>query len=316
MRNLFRRSLPGLPGSHGRDATAPDDMWVHCTRCRELIYKREWENNLKVCQKCGHHAQLTPQERIDLILDQGSFEELDAGLTAADPLSFAPEGQVSYRDRVATWVKDSGLNEAALYGRGTLDDLPVVLCLLDLSFFAGSLSAASGEKITRAFELAARERRPIITSCASGGARQQEGMVALMQMARTVGAVKALARARVPYVSVLTDTVLGGTTASFPVLADCVIAEPGAIIGFAGPRLVELATREKLSAGTDTAEFQLKHGMVDLVVPRRDLRDALSRLLGLFNDAGRKRETGPHGPTTTAPGNGLPVRALAGVAAG
>jgi len=253
-----------------------------------MLYKREWEGNFKVCPKCGHHERLTPAERIALLLDAGSFQELDRDLKAVDPLDFAPEGQVAYKDKLAAQEQETGLSEAAIYGRGTLDGLPVVLALLDLAFFAGSLSVASGEKLTRAFELAARERRPMITCSASGGARQQEGMFALMQMAKTVAAAQALARARVPYVSVLTDTVLGGTTASYPVLADAIIAEPGAVIGFAGPRVVERATGERLPPGTQSAEVQLKHGMVDLVVPRRDLRDVIARMLRLLRDASHR----------------------------
>ena len=288
MKNLLQRGLPGARHGRGGDKPTPDDMWVRCAHCREMLYKREWESNYKVCQKCGHHERLTAPERIALLLDPDSFEELDRDLKAVDPLGFAPEGQVAYKDKLAAQEQETGLTEAAIYGRGTLDGMPVVLALLDLAFFAGSLSATSGEKLTRAFELAARERRPVITCSASGGARQQEGMVALMQMAKTVAAVKALARARVPYVSVLTDTVLGGTTASYPVLADVIVAEPGAVIGFAGPRVVEKATGERLPPGTQSAEFQLRHGMVDLVVPRRDLRDAIARVLRLLRDAAQR----------------------------
>ena len=299
MQNLLHRGIPGALQRRFGEKAATDDMWVRCGKCREVLYRKEWEANAKVCPKCGHHERLTPQERIALLLDEGSFEELDRDLPAQDPLAFAPEGQVAYRDKLASQEQETGLREAAIYGRGSVSGLPVVLALLDLSFFAGSLSATSGEKLTRAFELARRERRPIITCSASGGARQQEGMVALMQMAKTVAAVKALGREGIPYVSLLTDTVLGGTTASYPVLADVIIAEPGAVIGFAGPRVVEKATGEKLPPGTQSAEFQLAHGMVDLVVPRRDLRDAIARVLRLLYDATRQVSFSVNGTTRT-----------------
>jgi acetyl-CoA carboxylase carboxyl transferase subunit beta len=307
MKNLLQRGFPGALYGRGGDKVAPDDMWVRCARCREMIYKREWESNQSVCPKCGFHQRLSSQERIQLLVDLGSFEELDRDLKAVDPLGFAPEGQVAYKDKLAAQEEETGLSEAAIYGRATLDGLPIVLALLDLSFFAGSLSATSGEKLTRAFELALRERRLIVTCSASGGARQQEGIIALMQMAKTVAAVQALARARVPYISVLTDSVFGGTTASYPVLADVIIAEPGTVIGFAGPRVVEKATGERLPPGTQSAEFQLSHGMVDMVVPRRDLRDVVVRVLRLLRDAS--------GCTVAVPESAT-LRALAEVAAG
>jgi acetyl-CoA carboxylase carboxyl transferase subunit beta len=285
MKNLFPRGFPGALRGHDADKVVPDDMWVRCARCHDLVYKREWESNDKVCPKCGHHDRLSAPERVALLLDPDSFQELDRGMRAIDPLNFAPEGQTSYKEKLASQEQETGLSEAVIYGRGTIDGLPVVLAILDLAFFAGTFSATSGEKLTRAFELAAGERRPIVTFSASGGARQQEGVIALMQMAKTVAAVKALAQAHVPYVSILTDTVLGGTTASYASLADVIIGEPGSVIGFAGPRLVEKATGERLPADTDTAEFQLKHGMIDLVVPRRDMRDVVIRVLRLLRDA-------------------------------
>jgi acetyl-CoA carboxylase carboxyl transferase subunit beta len=315
MRNLFHRGFPGGPQWRDGDKAAADDMWVRCGKCRELVYRREWETNQKVCPKCGHHERLSRAERIALLLDPDSFDELDAGLGAQDPLAFAPQGQVAYRDKLASEEQSTGAREASAYGRGTVDGLPIVLALLDLEFFAGSLSATSGEKLTRAFELALRERRPIVTCSASGGARQQEGMVALMQMAKIVAAVKALAREGVPYVSVLANPVLGGTTASYPVLADVIIAEPGAIVGFAGPRVVERATGEKLPPGTDTSEFQLRHGMIDMVVPRRDLRETVSRLLRLLVDAARLGESKERRERAARNGPAA-VRELAETAAG
>lgn len=288
MRNLFRRTPADVPASPG-DKTVPEDMWVRCTRCRELLYSREWENNFKVCHRCGYCARLTAKERIELLLDPGSFEELDATMRSADPIRFAPPDRPAYKEKLIKETQDSGLAEAAVYGRGAIDRLPVVFAMLEMAYFAGTMGSVVGEKITRACELAVAERRPLIVCSASGGARQQEGIVALMQMAKTVAALNRLALAKVPYVSILTDPTLAGVTASFAALGDCIIAEPGAVIGFAGPRIIEQAMGAKLPPGTDTSEFQLQHGMVDLIVARRDLREVVARVLHLYQDAARRQ---------------------------
>ncbi len=293
MRSFFRRAVPGDSGSAPGGTAIPDDMWVRCPRCRELTYAREWESSFKVCAKCGYNAPLSAQERIALLLDEGSFHELDAGMRSGDPLRFAPAGRPSYHDKLAQWTADSGLSEACIYGRGRVDGIPTVFSMLDMSFFAGTMGSVVGEKIARACELARDERRPLIICSASGGARQQEGSIALLQMAKTAAAVRSLGRARVPYISVLTDPTLAGVTASFAALGDCVIAEPGAVVGFAGPRLIEQATGEKLPPSADTAEFQLEHGMVDMVVLRRDLRAVVAGLLRLFLDTAAIRSSRP-----------------------
>jgi acetyl-CoA carboxylase carboxyl transferase subunit beta len=285
MRSLFRRALPGATGGAPGDKAIPEDVWVRCSRCREMIYAREWEASFKVCAKCGHHTRLSARERIDLLLDPDSFEELDSQMRSGDPLSFAPAGIQPYREKLKALAEETGLPEAAIYGRGRLDGLPVLLAILDFSFIGASMGSVVGEKIARAAETARAERRPLIICSASGGARQHEGIIALMQMAKTVAAVRALGRARVPYVSILTDPTTAGVTASFAALGDCIVAEPGAVVGFAGPRVVEQTIREKLPPGVDTSEFQLRHGMIDLVVPRRDLRAAVGRIVNLFLDA-------------------------------
>ena len=290
MRDIFRHMPGGGPGGIFGGRQPPADMWQRCEKCHELTYKREWDTNFKVCPRCGYHATLTRQERIDLLLDEGSFEELDADLRPGDPLGFAPEGRESYRDKLERERSRSQLSEACAYGRGRLDEMPVVLAVLDMTFFVGSMGSVVGEKIARACELARRERRPLITCAASGGARQQEGLVALLQMAKTAAAVKRLGDAHLPFVSILTDPTLAGVTASFAALGDCIIAEPGAVIGFAGPRIVEQATGEKLPPSFDTAEFQLQHGMVDMVVPRRDLRDAAAKIIRLHMDTAAHRK--------------------------
>jgi acetyl-CoA carboxylase carboxyl transferase subunit beta len=292
MRRLFRRAVPGTPSGENRDQDIPEDVWVRCPNCREMIYSREWEDAFKVCAKCGHHTRLGAHERVALLLDADSFEELDGAMRSGDPLRFAPEGIQPYQDKLESQAKETGLREAAIYGRGRLEGHPVALAIMDFSFFGASMGSVVGEKITRTCELALRERRPLIVCSASGGARQHEGIIALMQMAKTVAAVQALGRAGIPYISIMTDPTTAGVTASFAALGDCVIAEPGAVIGFAGRRVVEQTVREKLPPSVGKAEFQLQHGMIDMIVPRRDLRGTLSRLLALFRDASARAAGG------------------------
>lgn len=315
MRNLFRRALPLVSGEAAQEA-APD-LWVRCSRCREMLYAREWEAAHRVCAKCGFHARLTVADRVSLLLDEGSWQELDSNLRATDPLGFAPPGRPSYAEKLATESRDSGQNEAAAYGRGSVDGIPVALAVLDMGYFAGTLGAVVGEKVARAFELGVAERRAVIVVSASGGARQQEGVVALLQMAKLAAAAQSLASARVPFVSVLTDPTLGGVTASFATLGDCIIAEPGAVIGFAGPRIIEQTTGEKLPPGAQTAEFQLTHGMVDLVIARRDQKAAIARVIRLLM-GGTALETSvaTHGkltPATNGAATLQPVPALQGL---
>ena len=294
MKDLFRHmpQMPGGgPGGLFRGRQVPADMWHRCAKCHELTYKREWEENQKVCPRCGYHAPLSTQERLDLLLDPESFEELDQDMRSADPLGFAPEGRESYQAKLERETAKSKMTETCTYGRGALASMPVVIAVLDMAFFAGTMGAVVGEKIARACDIAIAEHRPLITCSASGGARQQEGVVALFQMAKTAGAVRRLGESQLPYVSILTDPTFGGVTASFATLGDYIIAEPGAVIGFAGRHIIEQATGEKVPADTGTAEFQLRHGMVDMVVPRRDLRDAVAHLLRLHRDLGARSET-------------------------
>jgi acetyl-CoA carboxylase carboxyl transferase subunit beta len=313
MRRLFRRAVPGTPSGENRDQDIPEDVWVRCPNCREMIYSREWEDAFKVCAKCGHHTRLGAHERVALLLDADSFEELDGAMRSGDPLRFAPEGIQPYQDKLESQAKETGLREAAIYGRGRLEGHPVALAIMDFSFFGASMGSVVGEKITRTCELALRERRPLIVCSASGGARQHEGIIALMQMAKTVAAVQALGRAGIPYISIMTDPTTAGVTASFAALGDCVIAEPGAVIGFAGRRVVEQTVREKLPPSVGKAEFQLQHGMIDMIVPRRDLRGAVARLLALFRDASARAAAGAgHG----AAGRPALVPELAVTAAG
>ena len=264
-----------------RQRDVPENLWVKCSRCKELIYTKEFEKALKVCQKCGHHARLSAAERLAQLLDEDSFVEVAAGLGPGDPLDFVPEGHV-YRTKLAETQAKTGMQEAVVVGTGTLESQPLTVAVVDFGFMGGSMGAVYGEKICRAVDTAIATSTPLLTVSAAGGARMQEGIFSLMQMAKTSAALVQLAEARLPYFSLLTDPCFGGVTASYAVLADVTMAEPGALIGFAGPRVIEQTIRQKLPAGFQTAEFLLQHGMIDMVLPRRELRPTLSRLLGLY----------------------------------
>jgi acetyl-CoA carboxylase carboxyl transferase subunit beta len=267
-----------------RQREMPDNLWVKCSRCKELIYVKEFENALKVCQKCGHHARLGARERIAQLLDEDTFQEGATGVGPADPLHFTSEGQ-GYPAKLSEIQDKTGLEEAVIAGMGRIEGRPITVAVVDFAFMGGSMGAVYGEKISRAVQVAVEARTPLLTVSASGGARMQEGMYSLMQMAKTTAALVELAEAKLPYFSLLTDPTFGGVTASYAVLADVTIAEPGALIGFAGPRVIEQTIRQKLPAGFQTAEFLLSHGMLDMVVPRRELRATLARLLRLYAPA-------------------------------
>jgi len=261
----------------------PADLWVRCAndRCRELIYTREYEKNLRVCQKCQHHARLNARDRIAMLLDEGSFKEEDAGLRPGDPLGFVSAGQ-RYEDKLADSQQKTGLAEAVVCGTGAIEEVPLRVAVADFSFMGASMGSVVGEKVARAIERSIEDRLPLLAVCSSGGARMHEGIFSLMQMAKTSAALARLAEARVPFFCLLTDPTTGGVTASFAGLGDVMLAEPGALVGFAGPRVIEQITKQKLPPGTQRAEFQLEHGMVDKVVHRRDLRPTIARLLRLY----------------------------------
>lgn len=263
----------------------PNNLAVKCPKCREVLVGKDWEKNFKVCHRCGHHFRLSAWERIEVLLDPESFEELAADLRTADPLHFVNRSQPYAKD-VEEKRTNTGINEGAVIGRGRIEDMPVVLGVLDFRFIGGSMGSVVGEKITRAIELAEHARTPLVVVSASGGARMQEGMYALLQMAKTAAALTKLADAGVPYISILTDPTTGGTLASFAFLGDVILAEPGAVIGFAGPRVIEQAIHMKLPADTNSSEFVLAHGMIDAVVHRRSLRAAVARLLRLYRGVG------------------------------
>jgi acetyl-CoA carboxylase carboxyl transferase subunit beta len=287
MRNLFRKepSYLSVPAQArpASEAQVGDGLWVRCDneRCRELLYVREFENNLKVCHKCQHHARLTARERVNQLVDDDSFVEQDADLAACDPLGFTAAGD-SYTSRLRAAALKTGEREAAIGGSATLDGLPLEMVALDFAFMGASMGSVVGEKIARAADRAAENRTALVTVSASGGARMHEGIFALMQMAKTVTALAKLGAARAPHISVVADPTLGGVTASYAGVGDVIIAEHGALVGFAGPRVIEQITKQKLPPHAQRAAFLLEHGMLDLVVQRRELRPTLGRLLRLY----------------------------------
>ena len=258
----------------------PDDMWVKCTACRELVYKKELTDNLKVCPKCGHHMRMSAHEWIGL-LDAGSFSEMDANLLPTDPLGFVSLGE-SYAEKLTTSQQRTGMPDAVLSGLGTIGGGRLALAVGDFAFMGSSMGSVYGEKMARSAERAADLGIPLLTINTSGGARQQEGVIALMQMAKVTMALTRLADAGQPHIALMVDPCYGGVTASYPSVADVIIAEPGANIGFAGKRLIEQIMRQKLPAGFQTAEFMLEHGMIDMVVERNQLPATIGRLIRLY----------------------------------
>ncbi|HYQ48729.1 MAG TPA: acetyl-CoA carboxylase, carboxyltransferase subunit beta [Thermodesulfovibrionales bacterium] len=255
----------------------PEGMWVKCDSCREIIYKKEIDKNLRICPKCNYHFRISARERIQLIVDDDSFTEIDAGLSSTDPLGF--RDKVSYRERLEENRKKSDLEEAALSGEATIEGQPVVVVIMDFSFMGGSMGSVVGEKVVRAAEAALEGKKPLITVASSGGARMQEGIFSLMQMARVSAAIARLNESGGLYISVLADPTFGGVTASFAMLGDVILAEPRSLIGFAGPRVIEQTIKQQLPDDFQRAEFLLDHGMVDAVVDRRELKKTLGQII-------------------------------------
>jgi acetyl-CoA carboxylase carboxyl transferase subunit beta len=272
------------PTSAPQAGDVPDGVWLKCEGCKRTLYAGDLEKSLMVCPHCGQHHALTAEERVSTLVDEGSFAETDASMRSGDPLEF--RSGKAYADTLVAAEDRTGMREAVVTGRASIDSVPVVVVVMDFRFIGASMGSVVGEKIARAFELALAERRPIVIVTASGGARMQEGMLSLMQMAKTSAAAARLAEARVPYVAVLTDPTMGGVTASFATLADIILAEPGARVGFAGPRLVEQTTRQALPKGFQRAESLLRHGMIDEVVDRREMRQQVALLLGYLATGG------------------------------
>ncbi len=262
----------------------PEGLWIKCNHCREIIYKKEIERNNRVCPKCDYHFPISVEERIGLLLDAGSFKEWDASVSPLDPLQFKDSDR--YKDKLKAAQEKIGTRDAFVAGEGMIHKRPVAFGTFNFGFMGGSMGSVVGEKITRAIERAIAHRSPLIIVSASGGARMQEGILSLMQMAKTSAAVARLRDARIAFISILTDPTFGGVSASFALLGDIIIAEPKALIGFAGPRVIEQTIKQQLPKEFQRSEFLLEHGLIDLIVDRKRMKDTLSTLLEFF-DHGR-----------------------------
>ena len=256
----------------------PEGMWVKCENCKEIVYKKEVERNLKVCPKCNYHFRISARERLDLMVDEGSFTETDDDINSGDPLQF--KDTVSYRERIIENRRNSSLNDAIITGDSTIKGYPVIIGIMDFLFMGGSMGSVVGEKFVRAAERAIEKGCPLISVSSSGGARMQEGIFSLMQMAKVSAAIGKLKDAGILYISILSDPTFGGVTASFAMLGDIVIAEPKSLIGFAGPRVIEQTIKQQLPENFQRAEFLLEHGMIDIVVDRKNLKDTVFALIG------------------------------------
>jgi acetyl-CoA carboxylase carboxyl transferase subunit beta len=274
----FRKTKKPKPVRIDRPrSTVPEGLWVKCDGCKEIVYSRDLDRNLKVCPKCGYHFRIDARTRISLLLDDPDPRELFAGISPVDPLNFRDSKR--YRDRLKTYQQAVGERDAVIVVQGTIEEVPVMLAVMEYRFMGGSMGSVVGEKITRAAERALERKWPLIVVSASGGARMQEGVLSLMQMAKISAALARLRTARLPYISVLTDPTTGGVTASFAMLGDLNIAEPGALIGFAGPRVIEQTIRQSLPEGFQRSEFLLEHGFLDFVVHRSEMKETLARCL-------------------------------------
>ncbi|MBD3264751.1 MAG: acetyl-CoA carboxylase carboxyltransferase subunit beta [Candidatus Omnitrophica bacterium] len=256
----------------------PDGLWDKCNKCSSLIFRKILEDNFKVCPKCGYHFPLICWERVDLLADKNTFSEIASNLTSSDPLGFS--GPKTYKEKLQHAVKTTGLKEAAVVGEARLKGRRIALGVTDFRFIMGSMGSVLGEKITLLAEKAAEERIPLVISSSSGGgARMYEGMLSLMQMAKTSGAIANLKKENIPYISILAHPTMAGVMASFAGLGDIIVAEPGALIGFAGPRVIKQTIKQDLPEGFQTSEFNYEHGLIDMVVPRKELKDTLFKLI-------------------------------------
>ena len=267
-------------GEESKSVKVPLGLWVKCDHCGEIIYKKEVERNLDVCPKCNYHFRISAMGRLNMTFDEGTFIERDSNVEPSDPLDF--KDLKKYRDRIKSSQKETGLKDAIITGEGRINGKRVFAGEFEFSFMGGSMGSVVGEKITRLVEAATAAGCGVILFSSSGGARMQESILSLMQMAKTSAALARLKEKGVPYISVLTDPTMGGVTASFAMLGDVIIAEPRALIGFAGPRVIAETIRQKLPEGFQRAEYLLEHGMIDMIVERKLMKDVLSRLLSLL----------------------------------
>ncbi len=282
----FRRIEQGLKGDDKRDL--PDGLWRKCDACGEIMYERVIERNMWSCMKCGHHFIISGRQYASILADKDTFEEMDSGMKSLDPLGFKDSKR--YTDRMRAAVKKTGLSEAVVSGTCTIGDHPAVVAALDFNFMGGSMGSVVGEKVARATRRALEGKTALVIVSSSGGARMQEGILSLMQMAKTSAWLMRLSSERLPYISILTHPTTGGVTASFSMLGDVIIAEPGALIGFAGPRVIQQTINQDLPEGFQRAEFLLEHGQVDMVVPRPRMKQTVVGLLDFFGDRERPAE--------------------------
>ena len=276
----FKRDNPPKAKGPDHKIKVPEGLWTKCVTCGETIYTKDIESNLNVCPKCNHHYRISTKKRLELLLDERSFTEFDAGIVSVDCLNF--KDSKSYQDRIGAALAKGGSKDAIVCGSGRIEGTPVQICVFDFSFMGGSMGSVVGEKITRGIERALAERTPCIIVSASGGARMQESILSLMQMAKTSAALAKLREEGLPFVSILTDPTTGGVTASFAMLGDSNMAEPKALIGFAGPRVIEQTIRQKLPQGFQRSEYLLDHGMVDVIVDRSKMKQQLSSILKML----------------------------------
>jgi acetyl-CoA carboxylase carboxyl transferase subunit beta len=263
-----------------KQVAIPEGLWVKCDDCKEIVYRKEVEANLNTCPKCAYHFRLTARERFEILFDDNKFKEFAGEVRSMDALGFRDTKR--YADRLRVYQQRVGTGDAVLCAEGKLEGMPVVICAMEYNFMGGSMGSVVGEKITIAIERAIDKKEPLLIVSCSGGARMQEGILSLMQMAKISAALSRLAAAGLPFISILTDPTTGGVTASYAMLGDLNIAEPKALIGFAGPRVIEQTIRQTLPEGFQTAEFLVEHGMIDLITPRAEMKPAIARFLRFF----------------------------------
>lgn len=276
----FKRDKTGIEKSSTKNVKVPEGLWTKCPGCSESLLTREIADNLQVCPKCSHHYRIAPRKRLESLLDEGAWQEYDAGITSVDFLEF--KDSKSYQERIDAAVAKGGSRDAVICVEGKIEGIAVQVAIFDFSFMGGSMGSVVGEKITRSIERGLEKQQPVLIISASGGARMQESILSLMQMAKTSAALAKLRSAGLPFISILTDPTTGGVTASFAMLGDLNIAEPKALIGFAGPRVIEQTIRQKLPAGFQRSEYLLDHGMVDMIVSRLEMRRTLGQVLSML----------------------------------
>jgi acetyl-CoA carboxylase carboxyl transferase subunit beta len=268
------------PKEASEKVAIPEGLWIKCEECKAIVYRKEVEQNLNVCPKCGYHFRLNARERFDLLFDEGAYKEFASNIRSGDPLDFRDTKR--YRDRLKVYEQRVGKGDAVLCADGKLDTMNVVVCAMEYNFMGGSMGSVVGEKITLAVERCMEKKEPLIIVSCSGGARMQEGILSLMQMAKISAALARLASASLPFISVLTDPTTGGVTASYAMLGDLNLAEPKALIGFAGPRVIEQTIRQTLPEGFQRAEFLVEHGMIDIITARSEMKPTIARFLRFF----------------------------------